>query len=138
MADTKYNMMALLRQGAPAARVFVDCEKIYAQVHGHSHSETLRAAQNIGNTYKEEGHSENVLLQLLKSLEIQIREIGHEDLTVAASYASIGSVYQEQGKLEQALEYYRKDLEIKIQVLGHEHTDVATSKYNMAIVHEVQ
>jgi hypothetical protein len=64
VADSKYNIAGLHEeqgQVEEAKKLFLECEQIYAKVHGQDHSDTLdaaRRAQNVGLESGDDGEEE--------------------------------------------------------------------------------
>ena len=83
--------------------------------------------RSIGNVLDEQGKPEEALVMHQKSLEIKLKVLGPEHLSVAATYNNIGEVYRCQAKYSEALKMYNKDLEISVKLLGREHPHVAST-----------
>ena len=85
--------------------------------------------------YQQQGLYDQALEIYKSVLDTKVRVVGHNHMSVAATYNNMGSVYDSQGHYERALEHYQKTLDIMIKVVGHDHIDVATTYMNMAIVY---
>ncbi len=64
------------------------------------------------------GKPEEALVHLQKGLEIMLKLLGSEHLSVADSFYNVGNVYSTLGQHERAFEYYQKSLDIKSRVVG--------------------
>ena len=76
---------------------------------------------NMGVVYDSQGHYERALEYYQKSLDIQIKVVGHDHIDLAASYTNVGVVYHKQGNTEQATEMYTKAYRVYLKVLGPDH-----------------
>ena len=67
---------------------------------------------NLGILYWKMGDFEQALEYHQRALEIQEKQLGPNNVDVAASYNNIGTVCSDKGDLDQATDYYRRTLEI--------------------------
>ncbi|MDC0672556.1 serine/threonine-protein kinase [Nannocystis radixulma] len=71
---------------------------------------------------------------LQKMLEIDMRELGADDLAIAGTLNNLGNVYSRRDRLDEARLSYERALATFERILGPEHPDVALALGNLARV----
>ena len=109
------------RAYAQAIELFGRALKIYSNVSGYEHPDTLMTHVNIGNMYTHMGNYSNALECFNKTLTPFEKILGAEHPTIAMIYNNIGTVYMNKGDNSNALQFYSKALKILEYVYGKEH-----------------
>ena len=71
-----------------------------------------------------------------RAVEIKLKKLGPEYVSVATSYSNLSSIYKDFGDFEQAEVCQQRALAIKLKKLGAEHDSVATSYSHLASIHQ--
>jgi len=125
-------------QPLEALRMYEATLDSFMAKYGDNHQNVAACYGNIGNVYKTQGNHAKALVQLQKSLKINIRVLGCEHEEVAISYNNIGNVFFAQGDYENAHIQNQKSLEINIRVFGCDSAEVAKSYNNIGIFYSKQ
>lgn len=72
-----------------------------------------------------------------RALEIREKELGAEDLDVAASVANVGFIILESGDYEKGISLLERALKMREKILGPEHVELATSLHNLGLSYRV-
>ncbi|CAJ1936762.1 unnamed protein product [Cylindrotheca closterium] len=85
--------------------------------------ESVEKIKEKGILYFHQGNYQKAREMLEKVLEIQTKELGEDDLSVALTTHHIGNVLMREGKYDEALETLTRALEIRHTKLGASHDD---------------
>ena len=88
----------------------------------------------IGNVYFHQGNLNEALSYYQKSLDIELKLYGGNNLHVANTYSCIGGVYNKLNKYEDADTIYKKSLAIRLSLLGSKSLLVAHSYHWIGII----
>ena len=95
---------------------------------------TLAYALNNGYLYSQ-GKYKKAMKELEKTLKIQEKVLGSDDLHTALTYNNIAGIYHEIGEYDKAQEWYGKALKVYIKQLGADHLKTAMTYSNIAGVY---
>ena len=96
--------------------------------------DALIANYLLGNVHHELGEFHLAQQYHERSLDIQLKMLGPQHVSVATSCSNLATVLRDQCDLEQAKKYRERALAIRLQQLGPHHVDVASSYNNLASV----
>ena len=77
----------------------------------------------MANVYYSQGHYERALEYYQKSLDIKIKVVGHDHVSVATSKYNIADLKEAQGELEEARSLFLECEQIYANVLGVDHEE---------------
>ncbi|WP_213155546.1 tetratricopeptide repeat protein [Neochlamydia sp. AcF65] len=92
----------------------------------------------LGFIYKNQGKLELAAKYISKTLKINSKVFGENNLTVARDYNNLGSVYQAQGNLAKATEYAKKALAVKLKLFGESNPHVAICYTNLGCINRAR
>lgn len=121
-----------LREAEPfLARALQLLEKL----HGPEHLESARAANALGELYRQLGELEQAEPLLERALNIRVSIWGDEHPEVAQSCTNLGSLRLAEGRTAEAEALYVRALRMDEALFGHEHPNTATDCNNLAVLY---
>ena len=97
---------------------------------------TVQCYNDLGNLFLKKSLYDRALEYLHQAFEIANRELGNDDLLIAANYSITGGVYYRRGAYKEALSYKQKALSILMKTWGTRSFQVAELYNHIALVHD--
>ena len=97
---------------------------IHEKVFGPDSQDVGRSLNNLANSYRELGHSDEALSLYERALRIMERKFGVDSNTSALALGAMARALQESGRFEEAAQDFDRALKIDERVLGPEHPRV--------------
>ncbi len=98
--------------------------------------EEARKYHNDSINFYNAGKYDEALNLAVRSLEIQEKESGADDIDVAASLANLALIWLSKGDPKKAIQLFQRSLEIREKVFGTYHHDVARTLHNLALAND--
>jgi len=95
-----------------------------------------RLQQTIGSVYDGLGLYEDALSLSERALETRQRELGNENLDVAASLSAVGMLQRKLGNYDEAEQALAQVLQVSESLLEPDHPNIAGSLNNLALLYE--
>ena len=95
----------------------------------------VRCYNNIGDSFRRKGNSEEAKKYLDRALEIGKRKLSANHLEIARTYNNMGILSYVQGDYDKALAYYHQALAIRLEKLNQDHPIIAMMYNNMALIY---
>ena len=128
-------ILFLNRLGDNPAQAIVIGERLLAdqeQALGPDHPDTLRSRNNLANTYRAAGRTEEAITLDEQVLAARERVLGPDHPDTLRSRNNLAIDYQDADRTEEAISLHEQALAARERVLGPDHHDTLTSRNNLA------
>ncbi|KAJ6459265.1 hypothetical protein C8R45DRAFT_942293 [Mycena sanguinolenta] len=127
--------MQLARRSADAKELQIIEVKTQRKLYGPDGLDTLRAMNNLANTYRRLGQFEQAEKLQVEVLEKRRRLLGEDDLDTVSAMHNLAATYDEHGRFEDAEKLQVIVLEKRKKLLGDDHPYTLDAMHNLALIY---
>lgn len=121
-ADSLYGLGRLwsfVAEYEKAEKIFEKCVKIYQDVLGEEHLNTVKGYESLADAYFNNGKYKKAEEMYKRCLQIRKKILGEEHEDTAETYNDLAYTYYKQGRYREAGEMYKKDIQAREKMPGH-------------------
>jgi tetratricopeptide (TPR) repeat protein len=116
-----------------AEKLLADVEATLRRKYGPNHPDSIRALENVGALFAQQGRYAEAVTRLRKVYEVRL-PLGPEHPDLLTTMSNLGNTLSLMGRFAEAEELLRKVWEVRQRVLGPIDTETLNSLLNLSII----